>query len=86
MDNDQYQLGRTKLFIKNPESLFLLEECRERKFDQYARVIQKAYRRYHARKQYLKLRAEGEAGGEGGGDRERKRGKDRDGNVLGERV
>ena len=33
MDPDQWQLGRTKVFIKNPESLFLLEEVRERKFD-----------------------------------------------------
>ncbi len=33
-------MGRTKIFIKNPESLFLLEELRERKFDGYARIIQ----------------------------------------------
>jgi len=39
--------------------LFLLEEMRERKFDSYARVIQKAYRKYHARKQFFKLREEG---------------------------
>lgn len=32
---------------------------RERKFDTYARVIQKAYRKYHARKTYYKLREEG---------------------------
>ena len=30
MERDQFQLGRTKVFIKNPESLFLLEELRER--------------------------------------------------------
>uniref|UniRef100_A0A7N8Y8N3 Osteoclast-stimulating factor 1 n=1 Tax=Mastacembelus armatus TaxID=205130 RepID=A0A7N8Y8N3_9TELE len=30
MDQDQFQLGRTKIFIKAPESLFLLEETRER--------------------------------------------------------
>ena len=62
MDADQYQLGRTKLFIKNPESLFLLEECRERKFDHYARIVQKAFRRHNAKKQYLKLREEGTYG------------------------
>jgi myosin-1 len=33
MERDQWQLGSTKVFIKNPESLFLLEEVRERKFD-----------------------------------------------------
>ena len=59
---DQYQLGRTKLFIKNPESLALLEECRERKYEHYARVIQKAFRRYNAEKKYLKLREEGTCG------------------------
>ncbi|PVD20173.1 hypothetical protein C0Q70_20668 [Pomacea canaliculata] len=58
MDPDQYQLGRTKVFIKNPESLFLLEEIRERKFDSYARVIQKAWRRHFAQQLYFKLRSE----------------------------
>ena len=33
---------------------------RERKFDAYARIIQKAFRQYNARKQYLRLREEGE--------------------------
>eukprot|EP00106_Octopus_bimaculoides_P005095 XP_014772537.1 PREDICTED: unconventional myosin-Ie-like [Octopus bimaculoides] len=55
---DQFQLGTTKVFIKNPESLFLLEEVRERKFDKYARVIQKAFRKYYAKNQYYKQRLE----------------------------
>ena len=94
MDNDQYQMGRTKVFIKNPESvskrntiahvtrkgfffafpayivfftetihfflqLFLFEEMRERKYDGYARVIQKAFRKWNARKHYVRLRQEG---------------------------
>ncbi|KAH7966753.1 hypothetical protein HPB49_019195 [Dermacentor silvarum] len=54
MDKDQYQLGKTKVFIKAPESLFLLEEMRERRYDQHARVIQKAFKKYFARQQYLK--------------------------------
>ncbi|XP_061634647.1 unconventional myosin-If [Phyllopteryx taeniolatus] len=58
MDNDQYQMGRTKVFVKNPESLFLLEEMRERKFDTFARIIQKTYRRYMARKKYEQMREE----------------------------
>ena len=33
MDPQQWQKGKTKIFIKAPESLFLLEETRERKFD-----------------------------------------------------
>ncbi|VDK43089.1 unnamed protein product [Anisakis simplex] len=58
MDTDQYQLGKTKVFIKNPESLFLLEETRERMYDGYARTIQKAFRRFNARKQYMKVKQE----------------------------
>ncbi|XP_024135163.1 unconventional myosin-If [Oryzias melastigma] len=58
MDNDQYQMGRTKIFVKNPESLFLLEEMRERKFDTFARIIQKAWRRFIARKKYEQMREE----------------------------
>lgn len=52
LSDDQFQLGRTKIFIKNPESLFLLEEARERKFDGYARVLQRAFRRFTAHKRY----------------------------------
>ncbi|XP_076007422.1 unconventional myosin-If [Genypterus blacodes] len=58
MDNDQYQLGRSKVFVKNPESLFLLEEMRERKFDTFARIIQKSWRKYIARKKYEQMREE----------------------------
>ncbi|OCT89536.1 unconventional myosin-Ie [Xenopus laevis] len=56
MDSDQFQLGKTKIFIKAPESLFLLEEMRERKYDGYARSIQKAWRKYVARKKYVQMR------------------------------
>ncbi|KAG1651263.1 Unconventional myosin-Ie [Nymphon striatum] len=58
MDNDQYQLGKSKVFIKAPESLFLLEEMRDRKYDRYARVIQKAFRDYLSAKQLYKMRDE----------------------------
>ncbi|XP_041030739.1 unconventional myosin-Ie isoform X1 [Carcharodon carcharias] len=58
MDPEQHQLGKTKIFIKAPESLFLLEEMRERKYDAYARAIQKAWRKYAAKKKYVKMREE----------------------------
>ncbi|XP_068954267.1 unconventional myosin-Ie [Petaurus breviceps papuanus] len=58
MDADQFQLGRNKVFIKAPESLFLLEEMRERKYDGYARVIQKTWRKFVARKKYVQMREE----------------------------
>uniref|UniRef100_A0A0N5A516 Myosin motor domain-containing protein n=1 Tax=Parastrongyloides trichosuri TaxID=131310 RepID=A0A0N5A516_PARTI len=56
LENDQFQLGRNKIFIKNPESLFLLEEMRERKYDKYARVIQKALKKFTAAKRYMKMK------------------------------
>lgn len=40
--------------------LFLLEEMRERKFDTFARTIQKAWRKFIARKKYEQMREEGE--------------------------
>ncbi|NP_001118234.1 amoeboid myosin I [Strongylocentrotus purpuratus] len=56
MDTDEFQLGKTKVFIRKPESLFLLEEQRERKFDYHARIIQKAFRQFNAQKYYLRLK------------------------------
>ncbi|MFH4977717.1 hypothetical protein AB6A40_004426 [Gnathostoma spinigerum] len=58
MDRDQYQLGRTKVFIKNPESVFLLEEMRERKYDDFARIIQKAFRKFSAAKRNARIKME----------------------------
>ncbi|XP_033030579.1 unconventional myosin-Ie-like [Lacerta agilis] len=58
MDLDQFQLGRTKVFIKAPESLFLLEEMRERRYDGYARVIQQAWRKHVAIRKYIQMREE----------------------------
>uniref|UniRef100_A0AAY4E977 Osteoclast-stimulating factor 1 n=1 Tax=Denticeps clupeoides TaxID=299321 RepID=A0AAY4E977_9TELE len=58
MDADQYQLGKSKIFIKAPESLFLLEEMRERKYNGYARVIQQAWRKHIAVRKYVKMREE----------------------------
>ena len=45
-----------------PSQLFLLEEMRERKFDGFARVIQKAWRRHVAIRKYEQMREEGKAG------------------------
>lgn len=39
--------------------MFLLEEMRERKFNGYARVIQKAWRKHVAVRKYVKMREEG---------------------------
>ncbi|XP_011707661.1 PREDICTED: unconventional myosin-Ie-like [Wasmannia auropunctata] len=58
IDRSQYQLGRSKLFIKAPETLFMLEEARDRKYNMYARVIQKAFKKYFARKRQMKHQQE----------------------------
>merc|ERR1712032_218225 len=58
MDSSQYQMGNTKIFIKDPASLFLLEETRDRKFDSYARLIQKAFRKHFSRQMLLKQKEE----------------------------
>lgn len=50
--DDQWQLGKSKVFIKAPESLFMLEELREREYDGFARIIQRAFRRYRAQRYY----------------------------------
>lgn len=44
----------------SPAQLFLLEEMRERKFDGFARTIQKAWRRHVAVRKYEEMREEGE--------------------------
>jgi len=59
LNSDQWQLGKTKVFIKQPESLWMLEEARERKFQGYARIIQKAYRKYAAERVYIEARKKG---------------------------
>ncbi len=58
IDTDQYQMGKTKVFIKAPESLFLLEELRDRKFNAYALILQKAFRKFNAIQYFLRLKNE----------------------------
>ncbi|XP_011162466.1 unconventional myosin-Ie isoform X1 [Solenopsis invicta] len=58
IDRSQYQLGRSKLFIKAPETLFMLEEARDRKYNMYARVIQKAFKKYFAWKRQAQQKQE----------------------------
>ncbi|PSN42852.1 Unconventional myosin-Ie [Blattella germanica] len=58
MERSQYQLGKTKVFIKAPESLFMLEDQRDRKYNHYARVIQKAFKKYFAKRQHDRQKQE----------------------------
>jgi myosin-1 len=56
MDPKEWQLGSQKVFIKSPESLFLLEESRDRKYHYNAKIIQRAYRRWKSRRYFLEMR------------------------------
>ena len=57
LDAKQWQLGRTKIFIRHPESLFFLEECLERFDYERAAMIQKAWRKWKGKKKALEARA-----------------------------
>lgn len=54
--SDQFQMGREKIFIRTPETLFILEEMRERKFDKYAVVLQRFFQRLCAESQRARQR------------------------------
>jgi len=57
LDQKQWQLGKTKIFIRHPESLFYLEECLERYDYEKAALIQKAWRLWKGKKKALEQRA-----------------------------
>ena len=75
LSRNEVLLGNTKVFIKSPESvsramqafrsttlrsqLHLLEVMRSRKFDSYARIIQKAMKRNYAARVHQQQRAQG---------------------------
>lgn len=47
----EYQMGTTKVFIKTPETLFALEDMRDKYWHNMAARIQRAWRRYVKRKE-----------------------------------
>jgi myosin-1 len=51
-----YQLGVSKVFIRNPQSVYFLEEAREKRLNELAILIQKVYRSWKARKFFLEMR------------------------------
>lgn len=56
IDENEWQLGKTKIFIKSPESLFQLEEIRDRRYNEYAVILQKAFRKYNSQKYFINLK------------------------------
>eukprot|EP00937_MAST-01D_sp_MAST-1D-sp2_P004213 g4213.t1 len=53
---DQHQMGKTKVFVRRPQSLFLLEEMRTRKLPGIVATIQRCWRQFLARRFFLELR------------------------------
>eukprot|EP00002_Diphylleia_rotans_P028382 TRINITY_DN572_c0_g1_i3.p1 TRINITY_DN572_c0_g1~~TRINITY_DN572_c0_g1_i3.p1 ORF type:complete len:926 (+),score=142.37 TRINITY_DN572_c0_g1_i3:909-3686(+) len=57
VSEDQYRLGKSKIFIRHPSQLFFLEEIREQKLPFVPIIITRWYRGYRARVWYHKLSA-----------------------------
>jgi len=55
-EGDAFAMGKTKVFIRRAETLFSLEEMRERKMHNVVGMIQNAWRMYKARLHFLELR------------------------------
>jgi myosin-1 len=55
----QYQLGTTKIFVRAPESVFALEELRERKVYSYANQIQRFFLRFSLSNYYYSIQLAG---------------------------
>ena len=51
-----YQLGKSKLFVRDPATVFGLEEARGRRLGDIARILQAGWRAYKTRKFFLELR------------------------------
>ncbi|XP_018424115.1 PREDICTED: unconventional myosin-Ia [Nanorana parkeri] len=56
ISKEELAYGRTKIFIRTPESLFDLEEKRRKKLNELAALIQAFFRGWKLRKQFLLMR------------------------------
>jgi myosin I len=54
---DEFKFGKTKVFIRNPKTLFLLEEKREAEMPRLIHIMQSAIRRYVAKQSLAKKKA-----------------------------
>ena len=50
-EGPEYQLGKTKLFVKNPSTVFALEDAREAELSRIATLIQSGWRGYVTRRE-----------------------------------
>lgn len=51
----EFTIGRCHVFIRSPRTVFELEECRKKRLDYLATLIQKTFRCYSARKHFLAM-------------------------------
>jgi myosin-1 len=58
IDTKEWQMGKTKVFLRSPETLFDLEERKERKYHDSATLIAKTYRAFKLKNYFLQLRAQ----------------------------
>ena len=58
LEQGQWQFGKTKLFIRLPESIFAIEEMLERRDFDFTVTIQRAWKGYKNRKRALEHKAE----------------------------
>jgi len=57
IDSEEYRLGKTKVFIRNPTTVFLLEEKREEAMPRVVALMQAAYRGFVTRSQWGERKA-----------------------------
>uniref|UniRef100_A0A452SS89 Unconventional myosin-Ib n=1 Tax=Ursus americanus TaxID=9643 RepID=A0A452SS89_URSAM len=53
---EEYSFGRSKIFIRNPRTLFKLEDLRKQRLEDLATLIQKIYRGWKCRTHFLLMR------------------------------
>ncbi|XP_018412721.1 PREDICTED: unconventional myosin-Ib isoform X3 [Nanorana parkeri] len=53
---EEFSFGRSKIFIRNPRTLFRLEELRKERLEDLATLIQKIYRGWKCRTQFLLMK------------------------------
>lgn len=58
IDAKEWQMGKTKVFLRSPETLFDLEERKERKYHDSATLIARTYRNFKLKNYFLQLRAQ----------------------------
>jgi myosin-1 len=57
IDREEVQLGKTKIFIRQPESYFAIERLREVRLGDFVAAIQRAWRRYKSSKEFITMQS-----------------------------